>query len=148
MRLVKRVLEGSQVVNGARARRERGEMGLFGGSKDWNVIGVLFEKKGHVQINGNRAKGANAEKVRDAVKRHSRSVFWAVFNQKRTFVEGGAGAGKEFVPLEVFQYIERNLAKAKGVAQILTMLEQGKTDKAATGWEIALQSKSAADDAC
>lgn len=123
-------------------------MGLFGGSKDWNVIAVLFEKKGHLQINGNRAKGASAEKVRDAAKRHARSVFWAVFNQKRTFVEGGAGAGREFVPLETFQYIERNLAKAKGVAQILTLLEQGKTDKAATGWEVALQSNPAADDAC
>ena len=121
-------------------------MGLFSSSKDWNVIAVLFEKKGHLQINGNRAKGANAEKVRDAVKRHSRSVFWAIFDQKRAFVEGGAGAGKEFVSLEAYQYIERNLAKAKPVAQILTMLEQGKTDKAATGWEIALQANPAADD--
>jgi hypothetical protein len=121
-------------------------MGLFSSSKDWNVIAVLFEKKGHLQINGNRAKGANAEKVRDAVKRHSRSVFWAIFDQKRAFVEGGAGAGKEFVSLKAYQYIERNLAKAKPVAQILTMLEQGKTDKAATGWEIALQANPAADD--
>ena len=121
-------------------------MGLFSGSKDWNVVGVLFEKKGHLQINGNRAKGPNAEKVRDAVKRHTRSVFWAVFDQKRAFVEGGPGAGREFVPLETLQYIERHLAKAKGVAQVLTLLEQGKTDKAATGWEIALQSNPAADD--
>jgi hypothetical protein len=121
-------------------------MGLFGGSKDWNVIGVLFEKKGHLQINGNRAKGGNAEKVRDAVKRHQRTVFWAIFDQKRAFVEGGPGAGKEFVPIESLQYIERNLVKAKGVAQVLTLLEKGKTDKAATGWEIALQANPAADD--
>ena len=121
-------------------------MGLFGGGKDWNVIGVLFEKKGHVQINGNRAKGASAEKVRDAVKRHPRAVFWAVFNQKRSFVEGGPGAGKEFVSIEAFQYIERNLAKAKPVAQILALLEQGKTDKAATGWEVALMGKSSDDE--
>src|ERR1700722_18640433 len=121
-------------------------MGVVGGGKDWNVIGVLFEKKGHVQINGNRAKGANAEKVRDAVKRHPRAVFWAVFNQKRTFVEGGSGAGKEFVSLESFQYIERNLVKAKPVAQILAMLEQGKTDKAATGWEVVMQAKSTDDE--
>ena len=107
----------------------------------------MFEKKGHLQINGNRAKGGNAEKVRDAAKRHTRSVFWAVFDQKRRFVEGGPGGGKEFVPLEVFQYIERNIAKAKKVAQVLTLLEQGKTDKAATGWEIALQADAAADDA-
>jgi hypothetical protein len=122
-------------------------MGLFGGGKDWNVIGVLFEKKGHLQINGNRAKGTNAEKVRDAVKRHQRAVFWAVFDQKRRFVEGGPGAGKEFVSLESLQYVERNLVKAKPVAQVLTLLEQGKTDKAATGWAIALQANPAADDA-
>ncbi len=121
-------------------------MGLFSGGKDWNVIAVLFEKKGHLQINGNRAKGADAEKVRDAVKRHQRVVFWAVFNQKRTFVEGGPGPGRELITLETLQYVERNLAKAKGVAQVLTLLEQGKTDKAATGWEIALQAKPAADE--
>jgi hypothetical protein len=121
-------------------------MGFFSGSKDWNVVGVLFEKKGHLQINGNRAKGPNAEKVRDAVKRHPRSVFWAVFDQKRAFVEGGPGGGKEFVSLEALQYIERNLAKAKGVAQILSLLEGGKTDKAAIGWEIALQLKPTADE--
>jgi hypothetical protein len=123
-------------------------MGLFSSGKDWNVIGVLFEKKGHLQINGNRAKGSNAEKVREAVKKHPRSVFWAVFDQKRAFVEGGPGAGKEFVTLEALQYVERNLAKAKKVAQILTLLETGKTDKAAIGWEIALQSNPAADDSC
>ena len=121
-------------------------MGLFGGSKDWNVIAVLFEKKGHLQINGNRAKGADAEKVRDAVKRHQRVVFWAVFNQKRTFVEGAPGPGREFITLEALQYVERNLVKAKGVAQVLALLEQGKTDKAATGWEIALQTNPAADE--
>jgi hypothetical protein len=121
-------------------------MGLFGGGKDWNIIGVLFEKKGQVQINGNRAKGGNAEKVRDAVKRHPRAVFWAVFNQKRTFVEGGTGAGKEFVSIESLQYIERNLVKAKPVAQILALLEQGKTDKAATGWPVDLQTKSPDDE--
>jgi hypothetical protein len=121
-------------------------MGLFGGSKDWNVIAVLYEKKGHLQINGNRAKGANAEKVRDAVKRHQRAVFWAVFNQKRSFIEGGPGAGREFISLDALQYVERNLVKAKGVAQVLTLLEQGKTDKAATGWAIALQSNPAAEE--
>jgi hypothetical protein len=114
-------------------------MGLFSSTKDWNVVAVLHEKKGHFQVNGNRAKGSNAEKVRDIAKRHSRSVFWAVFNQKRAFVEGGPGAGREFVSLETLQYIERQIAKAKSVAQILTLLETGKTDKAATGWEITPQ---------
>ena len=121
-------------------------MGLFSGSKDWNVIAVLYETKGRLQINGNRAKGGSADKVRDAAKRHARAVFWGVFDQKRRFVEGGPGGGKDFVNLETLQYIEGNLAKAKGVAQILTLLETGKTDKAATGWEIALHSNPAVGD--
>ncbi len=121
-------------------------MALFGGGKDWNVIGILFETKGRLQINGNRAKGPTAEKVRDLVKRHARCVFWAVFDQKRAFLEGGPGSGREFVTLEVLQYIEKHLAKAKGVAQVLTLLEKGKTDKAATGWEIAVHSDPAASD--
>ena len=48
--------------------------------------------------------------------------------------------------IEALEYIERNLVKAKPVAQILTLLEQGKTDKAATGWEVALQTKSSDDE--
>ena len=48
-------------------------MGLFSGTKDWNVVAILYEKKGHLQVNGNRAKGGDAEKVRDVVKRHSRA---------------------------------------------------------------------------
>jgi hypothetical protein len=121
-------------------------MGLFGSTKDWNVIAILFEKKGHFQVNGNRAKGPQAEKVRDFARRHARSVFWAVFDQKRAFVEGGEGAGKDFVTLEVFQYIERNLAKTKGVQQVLALLEKGKTDKAATGWEITAPTRAPDDE--
>jgi hypothetical protein len=130
-----------------RERVRMSSMGLFSSTRDWNVIAVLHEKKGsHFQVNGNRAKGPNAEKVRDVAKRHSRSVFWAVFNQKRSFVEGGPGAGREFVSLETLQFIERQIAKAKSVSQILTLLETGKTDKAATGWEIATQPSSSDDE--
>ena len=121
-------------------------MGLFSGTKDWNVVAVLYEKKGHLQVNGNRAKGGDAEKVRDVVKRHSRAVFWAVFNQKRTFIEGGPGGGREFISLETLQYIEKQIAKAKPVSQVLTLLETGKTDKAATGWEIAPQPSASSED--
>jgi hypothetical protein len=121
-------------------------MGLFSSGKDWNVVAILYEKKGTLQINGNRVKGANAEKVRDAAKRHPRAVFWAVFDQKRSFIEGGEGAGREVVSLEVYQYIERNLARAKGVLQVLGLLEKGQTDKAATGWDIKLSPR-ASDDA-
>jgi hypothetical protein len=121
-------------------------MGLFSGSKDWNVVAIMFEKKGHLQINGNRAKGAAAEKVRDNARKHSRCVFLAVFDQKRAFLEGGPGAGKDFVTLETYSYVERNIAKAKGVAQVLGLLEKGKTDKAAIGWEVALEPQSQSDD--
>jgi hypothetical protein len=131
---------------GGTGRVRASGMGLFSGTKDWNVVAILYEKKGHLQVNGNRAKGADAEKVRDAVKRHSRSVFWAVFNQKRAFIEGGPGAGREFVPLETLQYIEKQIAKAKSVAQVLTLLESKKTDKAATGWEIAVQPSASSEE--
>jgi hypothetical protein len=121
-------------------------MALFGGTKDWNVIAVLHQKPGLFQVNGNRAKGPNAEKVRDVAKRHARSVFWAVFNQKRSFLEGGPGAGRDFVSLETLQFIEKQIAKAKSVSQILSMLEGGKTDKAATGWEIAAQPSTSGEE--
>ncbi len=121
-------------------------MGLFSGTKDWNVVAILHEKPGHFQVNGNRAKGPSAEKVRDVAKRHSRSVFWAVFNQKRAFVEGGPGAGREFVSMETLQFIEKQLVKAKPVAQVLTLLETGKTEKAATGWEIAAQPSKSSEE--
>jgi hypothetical protein len=106
-------------------------MGLFGGGKDWNIIAILYEKKGHYQVNGNRGKGAAAEKIRDNVKKHSRTIFWAVFDQKRAFVEGAPGPGKESVTPETFERIQRGLATSRTVQTILTMLEAGKTDKAA-----------------
>lgn len=106
-------------------------MGLFGGGKDWNVIAILFEKKGHYQVNGNRGKGPAAEKIRDNVKRHSRTIFWAVFDQKRAFVEGAVGPGKDYVSVETLERIQRGLATSKTVQLILTMLEKGQTDKAA-----------------
>jgi hypothetical protein len=115
------------------------QMGLFSGTKDWNVVAIFHERKGHFQVNGNRAKGSDAEKARDVARRHSRTVFWAVFNQKRSFIEGGPGAGRELVTLETLQYIEKQIVTTKSVSQVLSLLEGGKTGKAATGWEIAPQ---------
>lgn len=106
-------------------------MGLFGGSKDWNIIAILYEKKGHYQVNGNRGKGPDAEKIRDGAKKHPRVIFWAVFDQKRAFVEGGPGRAKENVTAESLSRMERGLATSKTVQTILAMLESGKTDKAA-----------------
>jgi len=111
-------------------------MGLFGGGKDWNVIAILHEKKGHYQVNGNRGKGAAAEKARDGAKKHSRTIFWAVFDQKRAFIEGAPGPGKDYVTVETLERIQRGLATNKTVQSILTMLESGKTEKAARELEL------------
>ena len=107
-------------------------MGLFGGGgKDWNIIAILYEKKGHYQVNGNRGKGQDAEKIRDAAKKHPRTIFWAVFDQKRAFLESGHGKAKENVSPESLDRMERSLATSKTVQTILALLESGKTEKAA-----------------
>lgn len=111
-------------------------MGLFGGGKDWNIIAVMYEKKGLLKVNGNRAKGSDAEKFRDGAKRHKLTVFYAVFDQKRAFLEGGPGPGREYVAPEALEQIERKLATTKPVQQVLALLEGGKTDKAATAMDV------------
>lgn len=110
-------------------------MGLFGKKKDWNVIAVLFESKGRYTVNGNRAKGPAAEGVRDGAKRHARTIFWAVFDQKRAFLEGQPGPGAGSVPREVISKLTRELPTIKTVREILTALEGGKVDKVAKQFE-------------
>lgn len=109
-------------------------MGLFGKKKDWNVIAVIFESKGLFRINGNRAKGGTAETVRDGSKNHERTVFWAVFDQKRAFLEGGPGAGANLVSRDLLAKLTRELPKIQTVQDILATLEGGKTDKVAKAW--------------
>jgi hypothetical protein len=106
-------------------------MGLFGKKKDWNVIAVLFESKGKYTVNGNRAKGSAAETIRDGARRHARTIFWAVFDQKRAFLEGEPGAGAGNVPREVLSKLTRELPTIKTVREILSTLEAGKINKAA-----------------
>lgn len=106
-------------------------MGLFGKKKDWNVIAIMFETKDQYRVNGNRAKGSGAETVRDAARNHSRSIFWAVFDQKRSFLEGGPGRGSNHVPTETLARLERDLLKIDTIRSVLSVLEQGKIDKAA-----------------
>ncbi len=109
-------------------------MGLFSKKKDWNVIAVMFESKGQFRMNGNRAKGAAAETVRDGAKSHDRTVFWAVFDQKRAFLEGGPGAGANHVPRDILTRLTRELPKITTVQEILATLEAGSTDKIAKAW--------------
>ena len=108
-------------------------MGLFDAlsGKDWNVIAVIFEKKDAYRVNGNRAKGSAAVKVRDGAKTHARTIFYAVFNQKRAFVEGDFGKGLQHVPREVAEKLKRDLPKNETVQNVLRILESGSLAMAA-----------------
>jgi predicted kinase len=105
-------------------------MGWFGG-KDWNVIAIIFERKDLYRVNGNRAKGSDAVKVRDGAKNHERTIFWAVFDQKRAFLEGEEGRGAKSVPSEVVARLKRELPLNNTVLMILGILEKGEMEKAA-----------------
>ena len=107
-------------------------MGLFGfGSKDWNIVAVLFERADIYRVNANRSKGKAATKSRDGAKGHDRTIFWAVFDQDRKFLEGGPGPGAKLVPPEVVKRIERELPGIGTVSGILQSLETGEREKAA-----------------
>jgi len=105
-------------------------MGLFGG-KDWNVIAIIFERREMYRVNGQRCKGGEATKVRDNVKSFERTIFWAVFDQKRAFLEGDAGKGGRLVPNDIVARLKRELPTNSTVVQILSLLERGELDKAA-----------------
>jgi hypothetical protein len=105
-------------------------MGLFS-RKDWNVIAVIFERVDLYTVNGNRGKGGDADKARDGAKTHTRTVFWAVFDQKRSFVEGGPGAGSRNVPNDILKKLERELPMNRTVQDVLKALEEGKEARAA-----------------
>jgi hypothetical protein len=108
-------------------------MGLFDAfsGKDWNVIAVIFERKDSYRVNGNRAKGSEAVKARDGAKTHPRTIFYAVFDQKRAFVEGDFGKGYNNIPNDVADRLKRELPKNETVQNILRILEGGSLDKAA-----------------
>ena len=106
-------------------------MGLFGKKKDWNVIAIMFETKACYRVNGNRGKGSEAAAIRDGAAKHQRTLFWAVFDQNRAFLEGGPGLGRELIPLDTLQQLERKLLTLKTVQTILSLLEKGTLVKAA-----------------
>ncbi len=109
---------------------EKSIMGLFGG-KDWNVIAIIFERRDLYQVSGQRVKGKPAEKARDGAKGHSRTVYWAVFDQKGKYLEGGVGAGGINVPSEVLKKLSGELAKNRTVLEVLRSLETKESDKLA-----------------
>jgi hypothetical protein len=109
-------------------------MSWFGG-KDWNIVAVIFEKPDMYRVNGNRAKGSDSTKMRDGAKIHPRTICWAVFDQKRAFVEGGTGKGLVSVAPTIGARLVRDLPKLKTVQEILSFLEKGTGDKAAKALE-------------
>lgn len=102
-------------------------MGLFS-RKDWNVLAIIFERADLYQINGQRVKGAAAEKARDGAKRHPRTIFWAVFDQKGAYLEGGPGAGANNVPADAVQRLERELRYNSTIQDVLKTLSIGSED--------------------
>ncbi len=105
-------------------------MSWFGG-KDWNIIAIIFEKRDLYRVNGNRSKGGDATKARDGAKTHPRTIFWAVFDQKRSFVEGEPGAGAHLIPEAIVQRLKRELPTNPTVMHILGLLEKGEMAAAA-----------------
>lgn len=103
-------------------------MGWFG-SKDWNVVAIIFERPDLYRVNGNRGRGGDATTIRDAVKQHPRTIFWGVFDQKGGFLEGGPAAGANSIASTVLQKLIREVAANPSVREVLAALEGGKEDK-------------------
>ena len=104
-------------------------MGWFGGSKDWNIVAIMFEKPTVYRVNGNRGKGATAEKIRDAAKRHERTIFWAVFDQKQANLEEGLGPCAQKIDKAVIKQLQKDYRMNATVMQVLGALEKKESDK-------------------
>jgi hypothetical protein len=103
-------------------------MGWFG-SKDWNVIAIIFERPDLYRVNGNRGRGGEATTIRDAVKQHPRTIFWGVFDQKGAYLEGGPAAGANSISSTNLQKLIREAGANPSVREVLAALEAGKEDK-------------------
>ncbi len=103
-------------------------MGWFG-SKDWNVVAIIFERPDLYRVNGNRGRGGDATTIRDAVKKHPRTIFWGVFDQKGAYLEGGPAAGATAISSTNLQKLVREVASNPSVREVLAALETGKEDK-------------------
>lgn len=105
-------------------------MALFGG-KDWNIIGIIFERADLFRVNGQRGKGGNATTIRDNVKAHPRTIFWATFDQKGAYLEGAPGSGATAIAGTTLQRLVREVASNPTVREVLKALESGKEEKLA-----------------
>jgi len=99
--------------------------------KDWNVLTITFERADLFRINGNRTKGRDATKIRDNAKRHARTIYWAVFNQKGKLIESGPGAYSSNIPAAALERISREVLTNESVKGVLDQLQKGESDKAA-----------------
>lgn len=99
--------------------------------KDWNVLTITFERADLFRINGNRTKGRDANKIRDNAKRHARTIYWAVYNQKGKLLESGPGAYSANIPAAVLEQVSRELLTNESVKSVLEQLQKGESDKAA-----------------
>ena len=105
-------------------------MWLFGG-KDWNIVGIMFEKSDLYTINANRVKGKNAEAVKTKVKAHERTILCVVYDQKGAILDSLHGRGVNNIPAEVVRELEKVLHTNHSIREVLKMLEEGKTNRAA-----------------
>ncbi|WP_437185022.1 hypothetical protein SH668x_002112 [Planctomicrobium sp. SH668] len=104
--------------------------GLFGG-KDMNVLAVIFERRDLYHVSGQRVKASAVNTARDGAKAHPRAIYFAVFDQKGAFREGGEGAGSLQVPGEVIKRLQRELTSNKTIQEVLTILQTKQADKIA-----------------
>ena len=99
--------------------------------KDWNVIAVTFERTDLYRVNGNRTKGQDANKIRENVKRHARTIYWAVYDQRGKMLEGSPGPYAALLPVPTMEKLVKDLPTNETLLHVLELLGKGGNDKAA-----------------
>jgi len=105
-------------------------MGLFG-RKDWNIIAIIYERRDLYSVNGNRAKGKDADKTLTGVKGHDRVIHYLVLDQKGKVVEDGSGRNKLALAPETYERLKQDLLRNHTVREVLDVLETGGTPRVA-----------------
>ena len=105
-------------------------MGLFGG-KVWNIIAVIFERRDLYTINGSRAKGKEADKTLEGVKRHDRVIHYLVLDKKGKVIEDGSGRNKLALTPKAYDQLKADLLRNHTVREVLGILDAGETNKVA-----------------
>ncbi len=67
--------------------------------------------------------------MRDAAKKHPRTIFWGVFDQKGAYLEGGPAEGSKSIPSTTLQRLVREVGANPSVREVLATLEAGKEVK-------------------